>query len=135
MYVPAVRWSSKPTGRSAFHLARGRGTLFIADAHYFCLDKVTPGARLVQVDQHLPTIVVAYAGHVRRVALQGRNPGASRDGRQKAVGESADSLTWKTPEQILVQPLNACPQSLFILELTSRQHERGQDGMGLKRAI
>src|SRR5215467_7433655 len=73
MCVSAVRWSSKPTGRSAFHLARGRGTLFIADAHYFCLDEVTPGARLVQVDQHLPTVVVAYAGYVGRVSLQGRN--------------------------------------------------------------
>ena len=71
--VSAVRWSSRPTGRSAFHLARGRGTLFIADAHYFCLDEMTPGARLVQVDQHLPTVVVAYAGYVGRVALQGRN--------------------------------------------------------------
>src|SRR5262245_31255226 len=44
-----------------------------ADAYYFCLDEVTPGARLVQVDQHLSTVVVAYAGYVGRVALQGRN--------------------------------------------------------------
>src|SRR5262245_64979476 len=34
---------------------------------------MTPGARLVQVDQHLYTVVVAYAGNVGRVALQGRN--------------------------------------------------------------
>src|SRR5262245_59876554 len=54
-------------------LARGRCTLVPADAHYFCIDEVTPGARLVHVDQHLPTVVVAYTGYDGRLALQGRH--------------------------------------------------------------
>src|SRR5215468_1649129 len=54
-------------------LVRGCRALVTADVHYFCLDEMTPGARLVQVDQHLHTVVVAHAGYVGRVALQGRN--------------------------------------------------------------
>src|SRR5262249_60987460 len=54
------------------HLAGGYRSLFAADAYYFCLDQVTPGAHLVQVDQHLATVVAAYAGCVGRVVLQNR---------------------------------------------------------------
>src|SRR5215467_6721357 len=63
--------ASRPTIRSAIHLARSCRALVTADVHYFCLDEVTPCARFVQVD--LPTVVVAYAGHVGRVAVQARN--------------------------------------------------------------
>jgi hypothetical protein len=53
--------------------SRRAGTLFTADTHYFCLDELTPSTRLVQIDQHLPTVVVTYAGYVGRVAHQGSN--------------------------------------------------------------
>jgi hypothetical protein len=57
----------------SLRLARGCRALVTADVHYFCLDEMTPDARLVQVDQHLHTVVVAHLGYVGRVALQGRN--------------------------------------------------------------
>jgi hypothetical protein len=66
--VAAVGWSSRPTRRSFSRPLYPR----LRKPTFFSLDELAPGARLVQVNQHLPTVMVAHAGYVGCVALQGR---------------------------------------------------------------